>query len=367
LRLSNQGSKAKNIRLEAARGIAAFVVFVGHFLLAFEPSTLDGVIGQPYFFVLNASAAVIFFFTLSGYVLAVKPLHTQSLLDLRKALIRRWPRLIPLSLLSVMLSWLIYTSGGYFFPQAAKLSGSSFYLDWEIYSEAPSAWDAFLQGSVMVFFSTENYLNRNLWTMAKELQGSVFVFLLCALFALRRARIWVVWVLILAIALGTSRALLPFTLGFLIALWHQYYSAEIPKIWRVLLLLFGLYLLGFREPVGAYVWVSDAKEYSGISEALLLRLPAPVGSAMVLVALLSGPVFNWLDGLIGRKLGEFSFPLYVVHVVVMLSFSGWHYITYGPAWLWLNFLVTTLIVLVLCYPMIALDARWVAWLKKSVK
>lgn len=360
-----QPATSKVVRLEAARGLAAFVVFVGHFLLAFQPDVLDGFVGEPYFFALNASAAVIFFFALSGYVLAVKPLQTQSLLDLRQALIRRWPRLIPLSLMSVMLSWLIYVFGGYYFPEAGAMSGSSFYQDWEIYREDPSFFDAFLQGSVMVFFSTENYLNRNLWTMAKELQGSVFVFLLCALFIVRKSRPWVLWVLVLALAAGTSRALLPFTLGFMIAWWQQSRSIEFAAPWRTLLFVSGLYLLGFREPVGAYEWLVGCAGVLGISEKLMFRLPAPLGSVLLLLALLSGPVFKWLDGHIGRKLGEFSFPLYVIHVIVMLSFSGWHYLTFGEVWLWLNFLITTLIVLVLCYPMAIADIRWVGWLKRK--
>lgn len=357
----------KVIRLEAARGLAAFIVLVGHFLLAFQPGVISAAVGQPWFVLLNAQAAVIFFFALSGYVLATKPLQTQNLLDVRQALIRRWPRLIPLSLLSVLLSWLVYVLGGYHFPEAAKLSGTSYYDDWEIFSEDPSFFEAFWQGSVMVFFTGENYLNRNLWTMAKELQGSVFVFLLCALMIVRQRRRWAFAVLLVALAAGTSRALLPFTLGFLIAVWQ----VRRPMVWsasvRFVAFAVGLYLLGYREPVGAYAWLKSSALWLGIDTALMYRLPQSIGSALVLLGLLSGPVFAWLDGALGRYLGAYSFPLYAVHIIVVLSFSSWCFIALGEAWLWLNFALTLLIVLVLCHPLSVLDIRWVAWLKQATR
>ena len=62
------------------RGIAAFVVFLFHFLLGFAPqyhgqeaaTAIPGsnLFETPFFFLINGHAAVMFFFVLSGFVLS---------------------------------------------------------------------------------------------------------------------------------------------------------------------------------------------------------------------------------------------------------------------------------------------------------
>ena len=60
--------------LEGFRGIAAFIVFIHHFLIIFHPDYYFGEHTTINKFI-NADLAVTWFFIHSGFVLSLKPLH----------------------------------------------------------------------------------------------------------------------------------------------------------------------------------------------------------------------------------------------------------------------------------------------------
>jgi peptidoglycan/LPS O-acetylase OafA/YrhL len=81
------------IPLEAARGIAAAIVVVRHYFLAFAPITRESLVGFWYFAFINGTGAVNFFFVLSGLVLYWGFFRTGDIKKLKIALLKRLPRL----------------------------------------------------------------------------------------------------------------------------------------------------------------------------------------------------------------------------------------------------------------------------------
>lgn len=73
---------------------------------------------------MNGTAAVGFFFTLSGFVLSWSYFQRRDTESLRRAFLRRWPRLAGIVVLSTVLSAALYQAGLYYFSEAAQVSGS---------------------------------------------------------------------------------------------------------------------------------------------------------------------------------------------------------------------------------------------------
>ena len=97
-----ENSSKKINGLESARGLAALVVVAWHTSLGFYPG-LSGIFrgfdvnqslqGSPLYTLINGTAAVVFFFVLSGYVLSRGFLTSGDLNILKRNAIKRLPRL----------------------------------------------------------------------------------------------------------------------------------------------------------------------------------------------------------------------------------------------------------------------------------
>ena len=83
----------KLTELDAVRGIAAAIVFSGHFCEGLLPAVTSALNGTPLFIALNGPAAVIVFFVLSGFVLTLRPLSAQRAGLIIPLALKRWPRL----------------------------------------------------------------------------------------------------------------------------------------------------------------------------------------------------------------------------------------------------------------------------------
>ncbi len=361
----------KVVRLEAARGLAALVVFIHHFFVAFAPAVpgylvedreSGSLLGGWYFFLFNGEAAVIFFFVLSGYVLCIKPLGSGDAAYIKLSLLRRWPRLVPLVTMSVLLSWACHASGLYFFQDAVRLSKTHWLEGWNLDVINPSFLDALWQGSFAVFFTGETYLNTNLWTMKREIIGSLYVFAMSALMLSRQRHVIFSIILVLLATAGLRNALFPFLLGFLLALISLKRKPVLAWPFRLGMLCLALYMLGYKEPVGDYSWVANMAGHG----YLVHRLMLPLGGGVLLLYLLSGRVWHWLDGGLGRWFGELSFPFYVMHIIVIWSWSSWVY-TVAQLPLAVNLVSSLMLTLLICIPLMWIDRKWVAFLKEKTR
>ena len=92
-------SSGKFLALEAVRGVAACVVVVHHYMLAFLPhfhgrlfpDDSIALVRTPLFFFVNGTAAVAVFFVLSGFVLTVRAFQSNQAGGLVVGAFKRWP------------------------------------------------------------------------------------------------------------------------------------------------------------------------------------------------------------------------------------------------------------------------------------
>lgn len=327
------------IPLEAYRGIAAFIVVVHHFFLGFSPTTTgllaetrraDSLIGQPYFAFFNGTGAVSFFFTLSGFVLCWSYFNRENPGTLLLAFLKRFPRLVGVVTLTTVLSWALFKLGLYYFNDAAKVSASPWLASFAgagLTPEfQPTFEEAFFQG-LTTFFTGKSHYNSNLWTMQLEFFGSMVVYMLASFIATvlgYRYRLYAA-IILLSSALYYSQHIFPFVAGVFLSSYLAKKKVAIPTGASLLLIGAGLYLLGYMIPKKSYSWVLLLPEAlpTHFHQVPMHTLGA---LAIIFATLANRNVFDGLSGSFFRFLGQISFPLYLVHGLVICSLSSWVYL-----------------------------------------
>ncbi len=287
--------------LEGMRGIAAFIVFVHHFLLIFDPSfhfsehTWKNM-------VLNPDLAVSWFFAHSGFVLAWKSRNMTAnefprhIMDLA---LRRYLRLLPLVLVSILLTSLALSLGFIHSPEYARLVGSSWlggYLNF-----SGNFGDALLQSLWGVFFNfkSSTTFNPNLWTIGYELISSYMLFF--ALFIFRTGMKSLAGLSLIALIIGGWKGVLPFFLGAALSR----VPPHSPPRW--LPGLVALVAIPFSDQSGE--WASYLR---GLSATALMY------------ALIHAPLLRrHLAQGIPDFFGKISYSLYAIHFLVLTSFTSW--------------------------------------------
>lgn len=337
-KVDNAETGSKIIPLEALRGVAALVVVVHHFFLGFLPyyhgilpGTLSdqALVGTPAFVLINGTGAVILFFVLSGYVLSLKGRRHNAVSAILDTALKRWLRLMPLVLSSVMLSWAIFQLGLYHHEAAGRLSGSDWLSKFAYSSvvtpeDVPSFFAAFAQGFYRTFFFGESSLNTSLWTMWMEFEASYIVLSLALLIRSRIA--WSLLGLVPMVAwwlFFNNTWLFPFVVGMALA---AFPLAEI-KTSRILALTFlfiGLYLCGYFFPINYYSWAL----YIPLPDIQRQLLLLSTGAAFLVFVFGTRNILTEMSqGFLARLVGKISFPLYLVHVLVICSVCSWVYAT----------------------------------------
>jgi peptidoglycan/LPS O-acetylase OafA/YrhL len=366
---------SKIIPLEALRGAAALVVVIHHFVLGFLPyyhgilpGTLSetALVGSSAFVMINGTGAVILFFVLSGYVLALKGRRHDAISAILDTALKRWLRLMPLILISVMLSWGIFHLGLYYYDAAGQLSGSD-WLSKFAYSilkpgEIPSFSDAFAQGFYRTFFFGESYLNTSLWTMWMEFEASYIVLSLALLIRSRVA--WALAGLVPMVGYWlffNNTWLFPFILGMALAAFPLS-DIRISRTLTFCLLGIGLYLCGYYFPIDHYSWASYLPLPDIQRQILLLSIGA---SFLVFVFGTRNILTEMSQGSFARLLGKVSFPLYLVHLLIICSVCSWVYATLDTGNLRIILTALTLPVMLVLpvWLMTRFDSWWLSLLR----
>lgn len=351
------------VYLEAGRGIASVVVLLHHLILAFKPSLDDafprGLQLTPAYAAINGGAAVAFFFTLSGFVLSLSLIRSPSRGRLATSLVKRLPRLALPAVITLVAGCLILMAGYRHYIATAGLTGSGWLATFGNakfpVNFVPSLVDA-TRNSVLVFFLGHKfYYNSNLWTMRGEY--------LCSLAALTGAyvvgrfigRKWICLVAILAgctalLLADTGLALCEFGIGMALAIVY--------RAWRIILPL-----------PAAMVAVALA---AGLIAADDARVEA-IAAGLLLFAMTTSPgIERALSGRIGSWLGRASFPLYLVHTLVIVTIGSEVYTAAFAAahTYWLAMAVASLVVIGVsagvAVPLMWLDEWWVPTLNQGI-
>jgi peptidoglycan/LPS O-acetylase OafA/YrhL len=128
------GPGEKLAELDGLRGVAAIIVVVWHFAYAFVPERIGivppfdpgaGIVGNPAFALLDGPGAVMLFFVLSGYVLPLAYFRSGRTEVVLRAVAKRWFRLVGLTLLAAVGSYLLFHFGLYYYREASEFTQSN--------------------------------------------------------------------------------------------------------------------------------------------------------------------------------------------------------------------------------------------------
>ena len=300
--------------IDGIRGWAAVCVLFYHLLYETFGAILPATRSVFIFAALNGPLAVMIFFTLSGDALSIAYLRGGKRSTLDSLLVRRYPRLAIPVVLSCAAVFLLMTNGMIFNRPAAEIVRSRDWLG-KFLDFNPSIESYLRYVLVDVFSLVKRYddparqYNPMLWTMAIELTGSVFVFLFWYLSdGLRRVNVTLLAAAATLAALNSYYAL--FFLGMLFSRLRQagiFERFRMHVAWQYLapcLIVLAALLDASFEP--------DHRRIGLVSAGLI-----------VFCCYTSRPLLVIFRSRLSRRLAEISFPLYLTHFAVIVSFTSW--------------------------------------------
>lgn len=365
------------VELNAIRGIAAMIVFVGHYLHNFMPPQRDAIGPTPLFAFANGPAAVVTFFVLSGFVLALGPLQ-QGAPSLLTHAVKRWPRLAG----TVVISCVAYIVAAllHLFPQpqyvVSVIPHPPTILTWGFSRHAERVSPVLWEASFKTFFAGTAKHNDVLWTMHWELAGSFVVFALAAvvLLPLKSSLRIFLFAVVSAIMSYIAPYFGCFVVGAVAAILHLRFRDQIRlKGWHtVLALAFGVLILSWDIQRPAGVWAEMSSLTAPAMLKIWIALQTIASLAIIGAALYNRTFQNMLSGAAGSMLGRLSFPIYLMHLLVLCTFTSWTYLLLTPGGLDVAtgtalFLATAAVTIVLAYPLALFDEWWVRYLNVKAR
>ena len=348
------GSGQRWVHLDSLRGLAACLVVWVHYNTAFRPLAISGEVGrsvlfsqreswlqQPFLGVLSSGQfAVCLFFVLSGYVLSA-PFLSRARDDraLLAAVLKRPIRLGGLVVVTILGSFLLKHAGLFRNGDVAALDPAFRWFGGALAHEMP--FGKLWRDLVFAPFNSGIAYNPPLWTISTELRGSLMVFSL----------VWALWfcrgtasTLLLAVAAALSLRTL--FVGFVAGVWFAARSGPFHQtccsglaiwIWRLVAVL-GILCASVPSGVAEGTTLSRAFQ-------VLPRLTWLGGGYAMLGAILifgcvqtNASMRRWLQNPILAFLGRISFAMYVLHFLLMVSFSAAVYAWLAPrlgfVWAW---------------------------------
>ncbi len=325
--------------LDGLRGLAAMVVVLHHFMLAFYPATYTGnqqhshfsnlhydvfIAHSPLNIFVNGSFAVCIFFVLSGMVLSRQFLLTKNLEVISEQAARRYFRLIIPIFFSSLLAYLLVQFNLFSNKEVAVITKSDFWLA-VLWQHKYTVVSFFLMGLVDIILTGKNSINNVLWTMATEFFGSFLVFATLGLTHFLRKRFLIYCLIIFGLIWINNYYYICFIAG--IILMESQHSNDfkwlnnLKSSISISLLLVGLFLGSI--PSGDYnsggriyhflIWNIDevVKSYIVYHVAAAILLVLAINNIKVLQKLLSTSFFTFL--------GKISFSIYLLHSLVLGS------------------------------------------------
>ncbi|NSB23372.1 acyltransferase family protein [Clostridium saccharoperbutylacetonicum] len=350
--------------LDGLRGLAAFIVIIHHYLVGFYPSTYTGNINSirtssgfdalisrtPFNLFFNGNASVCMFFILSGYVLSCKFFKYKEKNIVISSAIRRYLRLMIPVLSSIVLVFILMKFKLFYNIQASTITGSDWWLG-SFYNFEPNTFEMLKQGLYRVFFFSETSYNAVLWTMHYELFGSFIVFGFLFIFGKIKTRV-ITYIVIIFLLFNTYY--LAFILGMFLSDIHSVNCKLINKINfrfpKIFFLITGLYLCSYPSGVDVTGSIYNYIKISKFNDVVMLY--HIIGSFFIMITLLNSyKLKNFFSNKIFLFLGKISFSMYLIHLIVLCSFSSFIFLNLIN---YFRYYQTFFIMLILSIPLIIL-------------
>ncbi len=305
--------------LDSARGIAAIMVIVYHFINWHDNTTIRAKLGSVIF---NGSDAVSFFFVLSGFVLSYKYIVSGQPLDIKKFYVNRLFRLWPAFFITIVLNVLNVNIGNFSPHNLADIFILNKTKFWEEAFLLRSRPNVYIPG----------------WTLVLELSMSFFLPFIIVL--AKKDKRLVYWLLFAFIIIGnTMRDLymfhVHFTLGVLISC--LFYKINDPSFketnwyrYRFLILSMSFLLFSVRHIDRIFPFNSSYTyfaQYLGIDFFHF----SGIASFVFIVAIIH---FKKIKKILTNKfllfLGKISYGIYLMHWLLVVDiFKYYNYIPFS--------------------------------------
>jgi peptidoglycan/LPS O-acetylase OafA/YrhL len=315
--------------LDGLRGWGAIAVVNTHLFAGFlfndSPEVNALLRAIPFLF--DGEQAVYVFFVLSGFAITIPYFSARrKKLALLDAAVRRYPRLTLPVFASALLAWVLMKAGLMNNVDASALVHSN---DWfgTFYLFEPDLVGLLKFSFVDVYadYNTATTYNAVLWTMKIELLGAFFIYGFLALTGEMKHRV-MAYLLVGLLVAGTS--LLPFVVGCMLSdFYHR--TLPVPRAVEPLLEALRRFPRTALWLLVAATTVWTLARWHPWAPSFNLRSPAGmtlVGSALVAAAMQDGPARRFFSSALSRALGRYSFPLYLVHLPILCSWSAWLYV-----------------------------------------
>jgi len=319
--------------LEGLRGLSILVVVVHHFACGFYPALVLGSYAQPHHpwemtvyrtplnIFLSGHYAACIFFVISGYVLSYKFFRYADAAPVVSSAVRRYFRLMVPTLASVFIAYLFLKAGLFYNQSIVASTWSTMWLA-KCWNFEPDFLEMLSQGLVDIYIKPDSYsYNYNLWMIFYIFSGSFFVYSFLLLFGSLKKRGFVYAALVLMLY---NTYFLSFVLGILLCDLSANYKDKITagtsqkKIIYALIVLFALFL-------GSYP-VAEIKDtlYESITPPNMEYIFYHITGAFLLLLTLGSfsTITKFLSGRTMLFLGKISFSMYLIHLIIICSFSS---------------------------------------------
>jgi peptidoglycan/LPS O-acetylase OafA/YrhL len=305
------------LSLDGLRGWAALFVLASHLVcgvfVGLIPLSKMPVLDV----VLDGHFAVFIFFVLSGFALTTKFVEKPATYSVMQAVAARYFRLAPPIAVVCVVAYLLLKAHLMFNLEAARLTRLPEWLG-SFYTFDPSVSSLSKFSLYWVFFKYDlaRSYNSNLWTMPIEFQGSMLVFSIVAVFVTPARRNF--FTLPIAAAAGifllSAPSLACFIFGYVLA--ECYHSPlESNKLVQSAALAILPIVIGVKT-LFPYERTIDT------FDALL--------AAGMVFAVVFAPFYQRLfSSATSRFLGKISFPLYLVQIPLICSYSSFLFLRLG--------------------------------------
>lgn len=332
--------------LDGLRGILALIVFLHHFFYAFFPEIIFGGDLQSYVqsgplsaykiwaltplnILFNPGTAIHFFFLISGYVQSHHYFSSNDFTFLQRSFIKRYFRLA-IPTLFVLLLVFVFHQFNWF--TLSLIPNNTLSGNWVrgLCPNNQKLFEVIFSGIYGSFMGKTQYYPI-LWTMPAELQNSFMVLILLMIThgSKHKSRLFVFWLVVqLVVFNGYYSA--AFTCGLILAKYRiqsptfvQFFSKKQVQ-WCCALI--GLYFGSY--PYTGYEQSTSHSIYYPISffDKIPHLISFLIGSVFLLLFFLHS---NKMQSIFAKKqlvwFGKLSFMFYLLHFLMLLSFTPWLY------------------------------------------
>lgn len=300
--------------LDGIRGWAAIMVVLFHLMIRVLANTTPSYQRFYLAFITDGHLAVFIFFVLSGFALSITFIKRPQKVSIPLAAITRYFRLfIPILLTSFIAYCLIKLQLIFNLEIAASANAKAWLGTFYDFDASLIGLLKFCFFDVFFHYERTSSYNIVLWTMPIEYAGSLLIYLSIGLFRQENKKIYLFPLVATALyLLRNDPALSCFIFGYLLAEVYLNYGHIVKKIKfsniiSTLLFIVPIILSTFYK--------SDNSRYNAL---LAFIIVLSVTFSPILQKFFSNPVSKFL--------GRISFPLYLIHMLVICSWSSYLFI-----------------------------------------